>query len=61
MEIDIFSFYEVVLELILNWHFLGVQCPSCCSFNTTVDNIVMKGIEAAEFLGAVSVSANMDC
>jgi len=37
-----------------SWHFLGVQCPYCCSFNTTVDNIVMQGVEAAEFLGAIA-------
>ncbi len=21
-----------------NWHFLGVQCPACRSFNTAVEN-----------------------
>jgi RING finger/CHY zinc finger protein 1 len=23
-----------------NWHFLGVQCPECHSFNTVVEQIV---------------------
>lgn len=22
-----------------NWHFLGVQCPGCESFNTVVENV----------------------
>jgi RING finger/CHY zinc finger protein 1 len=32
------------------WHFLGIQCRSCSSFNTVVDRIVMGGEEAHEFL-----------
>jgi len=32
------------------WHFLGVQCRNCCSFNTVVDRIIMSGEEAHEFL-----------
>lgn len=32
------------------WHFLGVQCRNCSSFNTVVDRIVMSGEEAHEFL-----------
>jgi len=32
------------------WHFLGVQCKNCSSFNTTVDRIVMTGPEASSFL-----------
>ena len=26
----------------LDWHFLGVQCPNCDSFNTTVENNVTR-------------------
>ena len=33
------------------WHFLGVQCNFCHGFNTTVDETVMTGQEAADFLG----------
>lgn len=32
------------------WHFLGVQCRICSSFNTVVDRIIMSGEEAHEFL-----------
>jgi len=32
------------------WHFLGVQCVHCQSFNTVVDQIVLNGDEAHEFL-----------
>lgn len=32
------------------WHFLGVQCNPCQSFNTVVDEIVLSGEEAHEFL-----------
>ena len=32
------------------WHFLGVQCFHCQSFNTVVDQIVLSGEEAHEFL-----------
>jgi RING finger/CHY zinc finger protein 1 len=28
------------------WHFLGVQCPSCRSFNTIVEQVVSGGDEA---------------
>jgi RING finger/CHY zinc finger protein 1 len=31
----------------LNWHFLGVQCPGCSSFNTVVENILSNGDSAA--------------
>ena len=27
----------------LSWHFLGVQCPGCSSFNTVVENILSNG------------------
>ena len=33
-----------------SWHFLGMQCSSCQSFNTVIDSIVMQGEEAYEFL-----------
>ncbi|GKY99510.1 hypothetical protein MPSEU_000905200 [Mayamaea pseudoterrestris] len=32
------------------WHFLGVQCNNCQSFNTVVDQMVLSGEEAHEFL-----------
>jgi len=32
------------------WHFLGVQCRNCSSFNTVVDRIIMSGEEAYDFL-----------
>jgi len=32
------------------WHFLGVQCARCESFNTVVERITMMGQEAHEFL-----------
>jgi len=32
------------------WHFLGVQCSYCSSFNTQIDKIVMTGQEAVTFL-----------
>lgn len=35
------------------WHFLGVQCSACTSFNTTVERTVLVGQEAADFLGPV--------
>lgn len=33
-----------------SWHFLGVQCRKCESFNTVVERITMMGQEAHEFL-----------
>jgi len=32
------------------WHFLGVRCMECLSFNTSVEQIVMHGCDAADFL-----------
>jgi hypothetical protein len=32
------------------WHFLGMQCSHCSSFNTVVDRIHLQGEEAHEFL-----------
>lgn len=37
-----------------SWHFLGVQCRNCASFNTVVDRIVLSGEEAYEFLEAMA-------
>jgi Zinc-ribbon len=37
-----------------SWHFLGVQCRNCSSFNTVVDRIVLSGEEAYEFLEAMA-------
>jgi len=28
-----------------NWHFLGVQCPGCNSFNTVVEQVISSGSE----------------
>jgi len=33
------------------WHFLGVQCNECSSFNTIIQETTMIGSEAAVFLG----------
>jgi len=33
------------------WHFLGVQCNHCTSFNTNIDKILMVGQDAVAFLG----------
>ncbi|KAL9186517.1 LOW QUALITY PROTEIN: hypothetical protein ACHAXT_005755 [Thalassiosira profunda] len=40
---------EVVQEN-RSWHFLGVQCQRCESFNTVVERITMMGQEAHDFL-----------
>jgi hypothetical protein len=32
------------------WHFLGVRCMHCLSFNTVVEQILLQGREAAEYL-----------
>eukprot|EP00592_Proboscia_alata_P008301 CAMPEP_0194355184 /NCGR_PEP_ID=MMETSP0174-20130528/3152_1 /TAXON_ID=216777 /ORGANISM="Proboscia alata, Strain PI-D3" /LENGTH=757 /DNA_ID=CAMNT_0039124381 /DNA_START=60 /DNA_END=2333 /DNA_ORIENTATION=- len=32
------------------WHFLGVQCRSCSSFNTMIEQILLKGPDAARYL-----------
>lgn len=34
------------------WHFLGVQCTHCSSFNTQVEQILLTGAEALTFLTA---------
>jgi hypothetical protein len=38
------------------WHFLGVGCMHCFSFNTTVDQILMQGRDAAAYLDALEAS-----
>jgi Zinc-ribbon/Ring finger domain len=32
------------------WHFLGVRCNNCLSFNTVVEQLILHGQEAADFL-----------
>lgn len=32
------------------WHFLGVRCMNCLSFNTNCEQIVMQGRDAADYL-----------
>lgn len=32
------------------WHYLGIQCHSCSSFNTVVNHILLSGEEAHEYL-----------
>ena len=39
-----------VSELNRRWHPLGLDCSSCGSFNTTLMDIKMVGVEANEFL-----------
>jgi RING finger and CHY zinc finger domain-containing protein 1 len=34
------------------WHFLGVQCLKCTSFNTTIENTLLFGMEAAAALNS---------
>ena len=29
----------------LNWHFLGIQCPNCNSFNTVVEQVLSSGTD----------------
>ena len=41
------------------WHFLGVQCRRCTSFNTTVERTVLVGEEAATFLGPATDIASL--
>lgn len=42
------------------WHFLGVQCRNCSSFNTVVDRIIMSGEEAHEFLEALQTRQDLN-
>eukprot|EP00934_Nitzschia_sp_Nitz4_P003512 Nitzschia sp. Nitz4//scaffold193_size40683//20803//22312//NITZ4_007500-RA/size40683-snap-gene-0.58-mRNA-1//-1//CDS//3329540282//3502//frame0 len=41
------------------WHFLGVQCRECSSFNTVVDRIIMSGEEAHEFLETLQTRSDL--
>lgn len=41
------------------WHFLGVQCRNCSSFNTVVDRIIMSGEEAHEFLETLQTRSDL--
>ena len=47
-----------VQDLNRRWHFLGVQCLKCSSFNTTVEKTVLMGKEAADFLDGDKRSRN---
>jgi Zinc-ribbon/Ring finger domain len=40
----------------LRWHFLGVRCLQCFSFNTNVEQIVMQGRDAALYLDRLEAS-----
>ena len=35
------------------WHFLGVRCQNCYSFNTTVEQIIIQGQAAATYLDRI--------
>lgn len=39
------------------WHYLGVQCGECGSFNTT-HSVTMAGVEANEFLNVIEAERN---
>jgi hypothetical protein len=39
-----------VLDENRRWHFLGVRCRHCMSFNTTVERTTLTGREAAAYL-----------
>lgn len=47
-----------VMQADRGWHFLGVQCRNCESFNTVVDRITKMGHEAHEFLLRVDPPVN---
>ena len=38
------------------WHFLGVRCMECLSFNTSVEQIVMHGADAADYLDEIEAA-----
>jgi hypothetical protein len=38
------------------WHFLGVRCMTCMSFNTNVEQIVLHGRDAATFMDQLEES-----
>lgn len=31
-----------------NWHFLGIQCPTCNSFNTVVEQVLSSGPQSGD-------------
>jgi len=37
------------LDQNLRWHYLGVQCRMCGSFNTSIEKVTLKGEQAALF------------
>ena len=39
-----------------NWHFLGVQCPHCTSFNTVVEQVVSSGDAGAAAANGAAVN-----
>jgi len=41
------------------WHFIGIQCRNCSSFNTVVDRIIMSGEEANDFLEALQTRSDL--
>lgn len=41
------------------WHYLGVQCRKCGTFNTS-HNTKMQGVEAHEYLSALEAEHNDD-
>jgi len=42
------------------WHFLGIRCNKCGSFNTTVEQTVMQGLEAATFLDQIGEATSSE-
>jgi len=43
------------------WHFLGVRCMKCLSFNTAVEQTVLQGREAAEQLDRLEAARSSAC
>lgn len=41
-----------------SWHFLGVQCPGCTSFNTVVENVVSGNGGSSSSAAAVAPSGD---
>jgi hypothetical protein len=55
-SVDILCFDCEAVDTNRRWHFLGVRCNSCLSYNTNVERIVMQGREAAAFLDRLEAS-----
>jgi RING finger and CHY zinc finger domain-containing protein 1 len=51
--VDIMCYDCEAFDVNRRWHFLGVRCMRCLSFNTNVERIVMQGREAAAFLNRI--------